>query len=49
MGKWLAGDGISGELDGFLAFSVDYQHRIIFDFDDNKTVRFYRIGTHDIY
>ncbi len=38
-----------GELAGFWAFSLNYKYRIIFDFADKNTVRFYSIGDHDIY
>jgi len=37
------------EFDGFLSFSVNRSYRIIFDFLDGDIVRFYDIGTHDIY
>jgi addiction module RelE/StbE family toxin len=40
---------LTGALDGFWSFSITYSHRIIFEFVDKKTVRFYRIGNHDIY
>ncbi|MFA5831083.1 MAG: type II toxin-antitoxin system mRNA interferase toxin, RelE/StbE family [Candidatus Paceibacterota bacterium] len=40
---------LTGEFEGFLSFSINYSYRIIFDFADKNTVRFYRIGTHDIY
>jgi mRNA-degrading endonuclease YafQ of YafQ-DinJ toxin-antitoxin module len=40
---------LHGELDGFLAFSLNFKYRIIFDFVDNETVRFYSVGDHDIY
>ena len=40
---------LNGELDGFWSFWVTYSYRIVFDFVDEKTVRFYRIGTHDVY
>lgn len=40
---------LTGALDGFWSFSVNHSYRIIFDFSDESTVRFYRIGTHDIY
>jgi addiction module RelE/StbE family toxin len=40
---------LTGEFEGFLSFSVNFSYRIIFDFADKNTVRFYRIGTHDIY
>lgn len=40
---------LHGELKDFYSFSIDYEYRIIFDFADKNTVRFYSIGKHDIY
>lgn len=40
---------LHGPLASFLAFSIDHKFRIIFDFADKNTVRFYSIGNHDIY
>jgi len=40
---------LKGELVGFWSFSIDYSYRIIFDFQDEKTVRFYYVGDHSIY
>ena len=40
---------LHGELNEFWAFSINYQYRIIFDFADKNTVRFYTVGKHDIY
>jgi len=40
---------LRGELAGFWSFSIDYKHRIIFDFKNEKTVRFYYVGDHGIY
>ena len=40
---------LKGALDGFWAFSITYSYRIIFDFADEQTIRFYAIGDHDIY
>lgn len=40
---------LHGELGEFWAFSINYQYRIIFDFADKNTVRFYSVGKHDIY
>ncbi len=40
---------LRGELKGYLSFSINYNYRIIFDFVDDKTVRFYSVGNHDIY
>ena len=40
---------LSGELNGFWVFSVDFKYRIIFKFEDSNKVRFYTIGGHSIY
>ena len=40
---------LHGELSEFWAFSINYQYRIIFDFADEDSVRFYSIGKHDVY
>ena len=40
---------LRGALGDFWSFWVDYKNRIIFDFADQNTVRFYSIGDHDIY
>lgn len=40
---------LKGGLSEFWAFSINHSYRIIFDFQDEKTVRFYQIGDHDIY
>ncbi|MBU1160643.1 MAG: type II toxin-antitoxin system mRNA interferase toxin, RelE/StbE family [Patescibacteria group bacterium] len=40
---------LQGRLNGFCAFSINYQYRIIFDFADDGIVRFYSIGSHKIY
>lgn len=40
---------LHGPLKTFWAFWVDYKYRIIFDFLDKDTARFYSIGDHDIY
>ena len=40
---------LNGKFSKFWAFSVDFQHRIIFKFQPDKTVRFYSIGGHSIY
>jgi len=41
---------LSGELEGFLSFSLDLKNRIIFEFGDNKKiVYFHSVGGHDIY
>ena len=40
---------LTGKLAGFWSFSISFSHRIIFEFVDEGTVRFYRVGDHDIY
>ena len=40
---------LTGELDGFWSFWITYSYRVVFDFQNEGTIRFYRIGTHDIY
>ena len=42
---------LSGELDGFYSFSINYSYRIIFDFADKnkKIARFYTVGKHNFY
>lgn len=40
---------LSGELDGYWAFSITYQDRVIFRFVSDTEVIFFRIGSHDIY
>ncbi len=40
---------LHGALFEFWSFSVNYKYRIIFEFIDNETIRFYSIGNHDIY
>lgn len=40
---------LTGRLKEFWSFSVDHQHRIIFEFVSKDTIWFHSIGTHDIY
>lgn len=40
---------LHGDFVGFWAFSVNKNYRIVFDFLAENVVRFYDIGTHDIY
>lgn len=40
---------LKGQLSGFLSFSVNYEYRILFVYDDKKTVALLGIGTHKIY
>lgn len=40
---------LHGPMDGFYSYSVDHRYRIIFSFQDDKTVVYHEIGTHRIY
>lgn len=40
---------LKGPLAGFWSFSLNQRYRIIFDFLDKNTIRFYSVGGHDIY
>ncbi len=40
---------LKGELDGYYAFSVTYNLRILFEFIDDTSVGFIDIGTHEVY
>lgn len=40
---------LHGDFVGFWAFSVNKSYRVVFDFLAENIVRFYDIGTHDIY
>ncbi len=40
---------LTGELKGFLSCSVNYRYRIVFEWDDTKTIAILSVGDHDIY
>lgn len=40
---------LKGSLKGFLSFSINRKHRIIFEFIDHDTVWFHSVGNHSIY
>lgn len=40
---------LSGKLKGYRSFSIDYSHRIIFEFAGKDIVWFHSVGTHAIY
>ena len=40
---------LKGELSDFWSFSIDFNYRIIFEFQNEKSVVFHSIGNHDIY
>ena len=40
---------LSGQMEDFWSFSVDFKYRIVFEFINTKIVYFHSIGNHDIY
>lgn len=40
---------LQGKLKGFWSFSVNYEYRIIFEYDAKTTVALVAVGNHDIY
>lgn len=40
---------LKGRLKGFFSFSVNYEYRIVFEWIDKETARFFAVGDHDIY
>lgn len=40
---------LSGKLKDFYSFSIDYQHRIIFEFTNKDVIWYHSVGTHEIY
>lgn len=40
---------LSGKLEKYWSFSLNYQYRIIFSFVKDNHVRFHTVGTHEIY
>lgn len=40
---------LSGSLEGYYAYSVNYKYRVLFRFINKETVFFIDIDTHDIY
>lgn len=40
---------LSGKLDTYWSFSLDYQHRIVFRFTEEGTILFVDVGTHSVY
>lgn len=47
--KTLRTHKLTGKLEGYWSFSIDYSHRIIFRFIPEDTVIFFDIGDHSIY
>lgn len=48
-GKRLNTHKLKGSLDGFWSFSLDDEHRIIFEFRSRDEVWFHSVGDHSIY
>lgn len=40
---------LSGKLEGYWSFSIDYHHRIVFRFVESGTILFVDAGTHSVY
>ena len=40
---------LTGNLKEFYSFSINYQIRIVFHFEDKNTIAFDNIGTHQVY
>lgn len=40
---------LKGELADFFSFSISYHYRIVFHFEDEETVIFDLVGTHEVY
>ncbi|OGE82372.1 MAG: hypothetical protein A3B10_02755 [Candidatus Doudnabacteria bacterium RIFCSPLOWO2_01_FULL_44_21] len=40
---------LSGRLRDFWSFSIDYQHRIVFELASSELIYFHAVGTHEVY
>lgn len=40
---------LHGEFKNYWAYSVNYEYRVLFCFDTNRTVTYINIGAHEIY
>lgn len=40
---------LKGRLEKYWAFSIDFQYRIVFTFDEGNIITFHAIGTHAVY
>ena len=40
---------LNGVLKDYFSFSVDYDHRIVFEFGEKGIVHFLKIGSHEVY
>ena len=40
---------LKGRLKGYSSFSVNYEYRIVFEWDDKETAALLRVGDHDVY
>lgn len=47
--SFLKAHKLKGKLKGFWSFSVNYEYRIVFQFESKKEAALLVIGTHDVY
>ena len=40
---------LSGKLERYWSFSINFQYRIIFSFVKDNYIRFHAVGTHEVY
>ncbi len=40
---------LKGKMEGYLSFSVNYEYRIIFQYDTPETIALLAVGSHGIY
>ena len=40
---------LSGELEGYYSFSINFSLRVLFEFIDERTAGFIDLGTHEVY
>lgn len=40
---------LNGVLENYFSFWIDYQIRVVFEYDQKDTVHFLKIGNHDVY
>lgn len=40
---------LKGKLKGFFSFSVNYEYRIVFQYESDKSIALLAVGTHDVY
>lgn len=40
---------LKGRMKGYFSFSVNYQYRVVFEYDTKNTVALLSVGDHDVY